>query len=129
MKAINNYLLKHSERTSAISYEEPLGPATESEADILNQIEDIEKEIEQLNAQGIGGDSPIDQPEGKGYTDKQGNVIKPDSPEYAEYAKLYEPLTTLKKKLTNLNKRLENAKGKNKSSSISESKIRIKIKR
>ena len=82
MKAINNYLLEKQEITNTISYEDPVGPYTETESEILSQIKDVEKEIEMLNAQGIGGDSPIDQPEGKGYTDKQGNVIKPDSPEY-----------------------------------------------
>lgn len=149
MKAINNYLLKKQEITSTISYEDPVGPYTETESEILSQIEQVEKQIEELNAQGIGGDSPMDKPEGKGYTDKEGNVIKPDSPEYAEYAKLHEPLAALKKKLSSLNDKLEDIRNpeqaeakrakrrasdaarraKAKETPISESKIRIKIKR
>jgi len=150
MKKINNFLLKYPEETSTISYEDPIGPTTESEAEILKQIEEVENEINSLNAQGIGGDSPIDDPGGKGYTTKQGIVVKPDSSEYAEYAKTYEPLEAAQKKLTSLKARLKDIRdpetaeknrqkrreqdaarraAKKDTPPISESKIRIKIKR
>jgi hypothetical protein len=150
MKKINNFLLKYPEETSTISYEDPMGPTTESEAEILKQIEEVENEINSLNAQGIGGDSPIDDPGGKGYTTKQGIVVRPDSSEYAEYAKTYEPLEAAQKKLTSLKARLKDIRdpetaeknrqkrreqdaarraAKKDTPPISESKIRIRIKR
>jgi DNA polymerase III epsilon subunit-like protein len=154
MKAINNYLLKKQEVTSTINYEDPVGPYTETESEILSQIEQVEKQIEELNAQGIGGDSPIDEPKGKGYKFKDiktgKEIVKADTPEYAEYAKLYEPLDAAKKKLTSLKAKLEDIRDPEKAQAkkekrrqqdaerratkkdtppISESKIRIKIKR
>ena len=77
-------------------------------------------------------------------------IVKADTPEYAEYAKLYEPLDAAKKKLTSLKAKLEDIRDPEKAQAkkekrrqqdaerratkkdtppISESKIRIKIKR
>lgn len=145
MKAVNNYLLKYPEITKDISYIPEEGPDTEKQAELTDKINAMNARVAELEAQGIEGDYPMDQPRGRGWTNPKTKEVRPDSPEYAQYAALKAERSKLLADLRKAKADLEDLKdpvgaaqrrakkraprADNKPTTVAESKIRIKIKK